>query len=95
MICKPQVKAPYAAELVRQQLEEMYGDAIYTDGFNVYTTIDSHLQEDANQAVHDNLIAYDQRHGYRGPEKNLGTPDFVHMEELGKNLTQYSSAQWS
>ena len=44
-----QVKAPYVGELVRQQLEEMYGDTIYTDGFNVYTSIDSRLQNDANR----------------------------------------------
>jgi penicillin-binding protein 1A len=67
------IKAPYAAEYARLQLEEMYGDSIYTDGFNVYTTIDANLQDNANHAVHDKLIAYDQRHGYRGPEKNLGT----------------------
>jgi penicillin-binding protein 1A len=81
-----QVKASYAAELVRQQLEEMYGDAIYTDGFNVYTTIDSHLQENANASVHDSLIAYDQRHGYRGPEKNLGAPDLTNMEQWETQL---------
>lgn len=76
-----QVKAPYVAELVRQQLEEMYGDTIYTEGFNVYTTIDSNLQHDANTSVRDGLEAYDQRHGYRGPEKNLGTPDIKRMVE--------------
>jgi penicillin-binding protein 1A len=81
-----QLKAPYAAELVRQQLEQMYGDAVYTDGFNVYTTIDSHLQKAANEAVHDNLLAYDQRHGYRGPEKNFGVPDLTTMEEWEKKL---------
>ncbi len=81
-----QVKASYAAELVRQQLEEMYGDAIYTDGFNVYTTIDSTLQENANQSVHDALIAYDQRHGYRGPEKNLGEPDMMDMQAWENKL---------
>lgn len=76
---KTQLKAPYAAELVRQQLEQMYGDTIYTDGFNVYTTINSELQNDANQAVHDHLLAYDQRHGYRGAEKNIGKPNLTHM----------------
>ncbi len=75
-----QVKAPYIGELVRQQLEQMYGDTIYTDGFNVYTTVDSHLQGAANQAVRDKLLAYDQRHGYRGPEENLGEPDLAHMQ---------------
>lgn len=82
-----QVKAPYAAELVRQQLEQMYGDEIYTDGYSVYTTIDSHLQDAANQSVHDGLIAYDQRHGYRGPEKNLGTPNLGHMQEWENTLS--------
>lgn len=82
-----QVKAPYAAELVRQQLEQMYGDDIYTRGFYVYSTIDSHLQEIANQAVRDNLLAYDQRHGYRGPERNLGSPNLNHMEKWETQLT--------
>ena len=81
-----QVKASYVAELVRQQLEQTYGDSIYTDGFNVYTTIDSHLQTLANKAVHDKLLEYDQRHGYRGPEKNLGTPDLTTMETWEKAL---------
>lgn len=82
-----QIKAPYVGELVRQQLEQMYGDSIYTDGFNVYTTVDSHLQIAANQAVHDKLIAYDQRHGYRGPEKNLGAPDLDHMQDWEEKLS--------
>lgn len=76
-----EVKAPYVAELVREQLEQMYGDSIYTDGFKVYTTINSQLQDDANQAVRDGLLAYDQRHGYRGPTENLGIPSFDTMEK--------------
>jgi penicillin-binding protein 1A len=81
-----QVKASYAAELVRQQLEQMYGEAIYTDGFDVYTTIDSRLQEDANRSVQDGLLAYDQRHGYRGPEANLGKPGLTHLMAWEKKL---------
>ncbi len=81
-----QAKASYAVELVRQQLEDMYGDTIYTDGFDVYTTLDSHLQQIANDSVNDNLIAYDQRHGYRGPEKNLGAPQLNQMMEWTKEL---------
>ncbi len=81
-----QVKAPYVGELVRQQLQQLYGDRIYTDNFKVYTTVDSQLQIAANQAVRDGLIAYDQRHGYRGPEQNLGTPGLKQMEEWEKSL---------
>lgn len=76
-----EVKAPYVAELVRGQLEQMYGDSIYTDGFKVYTTIRANMQNDANASVRDNLLAYDQRHGYRGPEGNLGEPSLNNMEQ--------------
>jgi len=78
---KTELRAPYVAELAREQLEQMYGDSIYTDGFRVYTTIDSHLQLNANQSVRDSLLAYDQRHGYRGPIDNLGTPALDKMDE--------------
>lgn len=81
-----EVKAPYVAELVRSQLEQMYGDSIYTDGFKVYTTIDSALQDAANRSVHDNLLSYDVRHGYRGPEGNLGIPDINNMQDWEKAL---------
>ncbi len=82
-----QVKAPYVAELVRQQAEQMYGDDISTDGYAIYTTIDSHLQDIANNALRAGLLAYDQRHGYRGPESNLGTPNLKHMQEWEKILS--------
>lgn len=81
-----EVKAPYVAELVREQLEQMYGDSIYTDGFKVYTTVLSRLQDAANVSVRDNLLAYDQRHGYRGPTQNLGTPALDTMSEWEKQL---------
>ncbi len=83
-----QVKAPYVGELVRQQLQQLYGDRVFTDNFKVYTTLDSQLQNIANQSVHDGLIAYDQRHGYRGSEQNFGTPSLKHMEEWEKALSK-------
>lgn len=76
-----EIRAPYVAELVREQLEQMYGDTIYTDGFKVYTTIESNLQDAANKSVRDQLLAYDQRHGYRGAKENLGVPALDNMEE--------------
>jgi penicillin-binding protein 1A len=77
---KVEVKASYVAELAREQAEKMYGDEIYTDGYKIYSTIDSRLQTAANNAVFAGLIAYDQRHGYRGPEKNLGISNIKHLE---------------
>lgn len=83
---RTEVTAPYAAELVRQQVEQMYGDSVYTDGIKIYTTLDSRLQNAANQAVFRHLLAYDQRHGYRGPSDNLGMPDLTTMEKWEKIL---------
>ncbi|KEY91169.1 penicillin-binding protein 1A [Candidatus Photodesmus blepharus] len=66
-----EVDAPYVAELARAWAVELYGESAYTSGMNIYTTIDSKLQKAANQAAIDNLLAYDERHGYRGAEKIL------------------------
>ncbi|MCC4274125.1 penicillin-binding protein 1A [Marinomonas communis] len=60
------VEANYVAEMVRHELYQTYGDKLYTEGLVVYTTIDSKRQKDANQAVYNGVLAYDERHGYRG-----------------------------
>ena len=62
------VHAEYLAEMVRQMMFERYKEAIYTQGFRVYTTIDSQQQAAAYQALRQGLLDYDQRHGYRGAE---------------------------
>ncbi len=64
----PEMEAPYIAEMARLEMVERYGNEAYTQGFNVYTTVDSRLQEMANSALRDGLQEYDRRHGYRGPE---------------------------
>ncbi len=61
-----ELNAPWIAEMVRAELLEKYGDSIYTDGYVVTTTIDSHLQQAAEMAVQNGLQTYDKRHGYRG-----------------------------
>ncbi|CAA0100006.1 Penicillin-binding protein 1A [Halioglobus japonicus] len=63
--------AHYAAEMARQEMVERYGLDAYTNGYHVYTTIDSELQRIATRSVVEGLIAYDKRHGYRGPERHL------------------------
>ncbi len=63
--------AHYAAEMVRQEMLDLYGMAAYNDGFHVYTTIHSKLQQVARDAVITGLLTYDDRHGYRGPEQQL------------------------
>ena len=66
-----ELEAPWVAEMVRLQMIDMYGTNAYTDGFVVHTTIRSDHQRAANAAVIKGALAYDSRHGYRGPEKKL------------------------
>lgn len=85
---KPEVVAPYVAEMVRAEMVGRYGSDAYTEGFNVTTTVPSDLQGAANVAVRDGLIAYDQRHGYRGPESRLpGLSKDAWLSELAKQAS--------
>lgn len=63
--------APYIAEMARAEMIERFGKDVYTAGYRVITTVDSQLQASAHQAVIEGLMAYDKRHGYRGPEQNV------------------------
>ena len=66
-----ELEAPHVAEMVRADIVERYGNEAYTGGYTIYTTIDSRLQQAANTAIRSALQAYDQRHGYHGPERNI------------------------
>jgi len=66
----PDLNAPYIAEMARAEMVGRFGGQAYTDGYSVTTTVPSDLQIEANQAVRNGLIAYDQRHGYRKPEQS-------------------------
>ncbi|MCD8525243.1 MAG: transglycosylase domain-containing protein [Gammaproteobacteria bacterium] len=66
-----ELDAPYVAETIRNELHDKYGDVIYTQGLSIYSTIDSQLQRAANEALQEGIFAYERRHGYRGPEKNI------------------------
>ena len=61
-----ELEAPYIAEMVREEMVTRYGSEAYTGGFSVYTTITADRQRAANKAMHNALLGYDRRHGYRG-----------------------------
>jgi len=65
-----EVSADHMAEMVRDDMVKRFGDAAYRDGYTVVTTLQSTLQQSANLALRNGLLAYDQRHGYRGASKN-------------------------
>ena len=61
-----EVDAPYLAEMVRNDMQNKYGDAVYTAGYKVYTTLDSRQQAAGTVALRTGLLEYDRRHGFRG-----------------------------
>lgn len=66
--------ADYIAEMVRQSIYAQYKENTYTNGIKVYTTINKAEQDAAYEAVRRNIMSYDQRHGYRGPEAFVELP---------------------
>jgi penicillin-binding protein 1A len=61
-----QVDAPYVGEMARLVLFEKFGERIYSEGFQVITTVDSRLQRAADVALRSAVLEYDRRHGWRG-----------------------------
>jgi len=64
--------APYFVEEVRKHLEKQYGaKVLYESGLSVRSTLDAGLQDLANKALEHGLRAYDKRHGWRKPTRNV------------------------
>lgn len=70
-----ELSAPYFAEQARAWMISRYGEDAYTSGMRVFTTVDPKLQNAAQQAAIDNLLGYDQRHGFRGAIATLWKPE--------------------
>jgi len=93
-----EVDAPYVAEEVRRYMIQEFGLKAYTDGLQVFTTIDSYYQNQASKAVVQGLIDYDRRHGFRKPENidNLFPDDFflssiaIKKSQIERSLGQSS-----
>ncbi len=69
-------QAEFFAESVRRELLSRYGESqLYKGGLSVRTTLDPRLQEVADRVLRGGLVAYDRRHGWRGPIKQLDSID--------------------
>ena len=77
-----EVEASYFSEIIRRYMISEYGLDAYKEGFEVYTTIDSKLQNLAVSALKEGLEKYDKRHGFRSPEnyKDLFPEDFFSQD---------------
>ena len=92
-----QLNAPYVAEMVRREMLKRYGEATYTAGYQVVTTLDSRLQKAANYALRNGLLEFTRRRGYRGPINKLElTPEILASPfeewpvEIRQTLKQYA-----
>ena len=61
--------APYFVEAVRRQLEDQFGELLYTGGLRIHTAIDPVLQRTAEQALEEQIrsIEAGTYGGFRGP----------------------------
>ncbi len=90
----------YFVEQVRRRVYDIYGEkSLYDGGLSVRTTIDTTLQSYAVKALRDGLIAYDQKHGWRGPvsiialdEENVDGKDW--MEQFRELKLPADQAPW-
>lgn len=73
--------ALYVAEMARQSMVDKYGEEAYTNGFKVYTTVNSVNQTAATKAFRQGMLNFDKSQRYRGAE------DFIDLKKLdSKNL---------
>ena len=90
----PTARGDYVSEMARQAIFEQFGDAAYTGGYRVYTTIRKVDQEAAYAALRKGVMDYDRRHGYRGPEAyvDLGRRQDINDEALEDALLDWEIA---
>ncbi len=87
-----EVEAPYVAEMARAEAVNRFGQDAYTNGYTVTTTIESHLQTTANQALRRAIQAYDMRHGYRGVSGHLELSESMDEARLIAFMQQQPAA---
>ncbi len=92
-----ELNAPYVSEMARREMLKRYGDASYTAGYQVVTSLDSRLQHAANYAMRNGLLGFTRRRGFRGPvatfelEANtLAGPPLEWPEPIRQTLEQYA-----
>ena len=78
------VDGGHLAEMVRQEVISRYGLKAYTEGWSVYTTLDSKSQNTAKNSLLEQLYAYDKRHGWK--ESDNYSDIFNEQEALSLSL---------
>jgi penicillin-binding protein 1A len=75
--------------MARIEMVQRFGEAALTEGYRVTTTVDSRLQVAADAAARRTLLAYDRRHGYRGPAARLDISVLNDPKAVADALREY------
>jgi penicillin-binding protein 1A len=75
--------APYFVEYVRRQLEQQFGDKIYTDGLKVYTTLDIDMQQAAERNLERQIKSIES--GKYGTFKHITMEEYEARNANGEN----------
>ena len=84
-----EVDAQYVAEMVRSEMQAKYGDAVYTAGYKVFTSIDSRLEAAGTVALRTGLLEYDRRHGYRGATAKVDAATLATPADMNEQLEDF------
>ncbi len=82
-------RADHFVEIVRKEIVDAYKEQAYRGGFKVFTTLSVKHQNAAYTALRDGLIAYDERHGYRGVAGKNKLSALTSADELNELLQKY------
>jgi penicillin-binding protein 1A len=84
------MRAPYFVEQVRRDLEERFGELLYTGGLRIYTSIDPALQEEAEAALEEQLRLVER--GTYGGYRHISYDRFVEQiqEDEGDGVVTHT-----
>lgn len=78
--------APYFVEHVRRELEDRFGELLYTGGLRIHTTIDPELQTEAEVALEEHLTSIEG--GRYGPFRHQSYADFTEKAGDRENIAE-------
>lgn len=78
--------AGYVGEMARLEAAERFGDDVYEGGYKIHTTVRTADQKAAVDALRNSLMAYERRHGYRGPADAIDAERLPEPETLQRRI---------
>ncbi len=82
--------APYYLALIKQQVVNRYGKAVYKEGgLKIYAALSARVQKYADAAVKPQLTKLSHEYGYTGPVKKLSYSEMLKKINRAKGLINY------